>query len=268
MYYNSNGVNSDYYNAYRREVFERQNQREIKIIKYILLFLILLALLFASFYFYYYFKPTATPQKSPLVQQKLQALKQPLATPIVIKEEELPVSIQALESSTDSMPTKEQNLPSSINKKDIELIVKIIINQMKSNNKKSLEEQLQEANKRVFVKKSLKEVDHYNKVVLPHSLSQQAKEDALVQLNQKMQNLINDVKEDKKSHYTQAIKKEIVYRKNEMRIIVVQKGDTLSKIAKRAYGNYDDYKKIFAANPEIIHNPDQIYVGQRLRIPS
>ena len=70
------------------------------------------------------------------------------------------------------------------------------------------------------------------------------------------------------SSYTQEIKKEISFRENEMRIIIVQQGDTLSRIAKKAYGDYDDYPKIFAANPEIIKNPNQIFVGQRLRIPS
>jgi len=52
-----------------------------------------------------------------------------------------------------------------------------------------------------------------------------------------------------------------------MRIIMVKDGDSLSKIAKRAYGSYDSYIKIFEANPEIIKNPNEIFVGQRLRIP-
>jgi len=47
----------------------------------------------------------------------------------------------------------------------------------------------------------------------------------------------------------------------------VQKGDTLSKIAKRAYDNCDAYIKIFKANPEVIKNPNQIFIGQKLRIP-
>ncbi|RUM69524.1 MAG: hypothetical protein DSZ07_04455 [Sulfurovum sp.] len=53
-----------------------------------------------------------------------------------------------------------------------------------------------------------------------------------------------------------------------MRIIIVKKGDTLSKIAKKAYGSIDAYPKIFMANPEIIKNPNEIFVGQRLRIPT
>jgi nucleoid-associated protein YgaU len=70
------------------------------------------------------------------------------------------------------------------------------------------------------------------------------------------------------SNYTQSIKKEVLFRTNEMRVIIVQRGDTLSRIAKKAYGDYDDYPRIFAANPEIIKNPNQIFVGQRLRIPA
>ena len=57
-------------------------------------------------------------------------------------------------------------------------------------------------------------------------------------------------------------------RKNEMRIIVVRRGDTLGKIAKRAYGNVMEYRKIYKANPDILKRPDRIYVGQKLRIPN
>ena len=47
----------------------------------------------------------------------------------------------------------------------------------------------------------------------------------------------------------------------------IQKGDTLSAIAKRYYGNANDYPRIFEANPEVIKNPDLIYPGQKIRIP-
>ena len=56
--------------------------------------------------------------------------------------------------------------------------------------------------------------------------------------------------------------------KKTMPIIILQKGDTLSRIAKKAYGDHSHYRKILTANPEIIKNPDQIFVGQRIRIPS
>ena len=49
---------------------------------------------------------------------------------------------------------------------------------------------------------------------------------------------------------------------------VVQKGDSLSKIAKREYGNANDWPRIFEANRDIIQDPDLIHPGQTLKIPS
>jgi nucleoid-associated protein YgaU len=48
---------------------------------------------------------------------------------------------------------------------------------------------------------------------------------------------------------------------------VVQKGETLSKISKKYYGDPNLYMKIFDANKDILKNPDLIKVGQKLRIP-
>ncbi|MCH9741269.1 MAG: LysM peptidoglycan-binding domain-containing protein [Epsilonproteobacteria bacterium] len=89
--------------------------------------------------------------------------------------------------------------------------------------------------------------------------------DTLSRLSTELEELMEGI--DNKDSYTQSISEEIEVRSNEMRIIIVKRGDTLSNIAKRAYGDYDAYPKIFAANPEVIQNPDQIFVGQRLRIP-
>jgi nucleoid-associated protein YgaU len=47
----------------------------------------------------------------------------------------------------------------------------------------------------------------------------------------------------------------------------VKAGDTLSKIAKDAYGDANAYMKIFEANKPMLSNPDKIYPGQKLRIP-
>ena len=48
---------------------------------------------------------------------------------------------------------------------------------------------------------------------------------------------------------------------------MVEKGDTLSAIAKKAYGNANAYMKIFEANKPMLTHPDKIYPGQLLRIP-
>ena len=48
----------------------------------------------------------------------------------------------------------------------------------------------------------------------------------------------------------------------------VVKGDTLGKIAKQHYGNAMKYPVIFEANKPMLTDPDKIYPGQSLRIPS
>ena len=47
----------------------------------------------------------------------------------------------------------------------------------------------------------------------------------------------------------------------------VKKGDSLSKIAKRVYGDAQQWRKIHEANRDIIENPDLIYPGQVLKLP-
>ena len=47
----------------------------------------------------------------------------------------------------------------------------------------------------------------------------------------------------------------------------VARGDTLSAIAKKYYGNANQYPAIFEANKPMLSHPDKIYPGQVLRIP-
>jgi len=51
------------------------------------------------------------------------------------------------------------------------------------------------------------------------------------------------------------------------RTYTVVAGDTLSKIAKREYGDASKWQKIFEANKDTIKNPDLIYPGQTFKIP-
>jgi len=44
-------------------------------------------------------------------------------------------------------------------------------------------------------------------------------------------------------------------------------GDSLSKIAKKFYGDANKYMKIFEANKDQLKDPDKINVGQKLKIP-
>jgi nucleoid-associated protein YgaU len=51
------------------------------------------------------------------------------------------------------------------------------------------------------------------------------------------------------------------------RTYTVKKGDSLSKIAKRVYGDAQQWRKIHEANRDIIDNPDLIHPGQVLKLP-
>lgn len=48
----------------------------------------------------------------------------------------------------------------------------------------------------------------------------------------------------------------------------VKSGETLGKIAKQYYGNASKYQAIFAANSDILKNPDVIHPDQELIIPN
>ncbi|MEO6192656.1 MAG: peptidoglycan-binding protein LysM [Thermoanaerobaculia bacterium] len=48
----------------------------------------------------------------------------------------------------------------------------------------------------------------------------------------------------------------------------VKAGDSLSKISKQFYGDANKYNVIFEANRPMLKNADDIYPGQKLRIPA
>lgn len=48
----------------------------------------------------------------------------------------------------------------------------------------------------------------------------------------------------------------------------VQKGDSLSRIAKHHYGDANAWKQIFEANRDVIQDPDRIHPGQVIKLPA
>ena len=52
------------------------------------------------------------------------------------------------------------------------------------------------------------------------------------------------------------------------RTYTVAAGDSLSKIAKKFYGDANQWKRIFEANRDTVKNPDLIHPGQVLKIPA
>jgi nucleoid-associated protein YgaU len=269
MYYNSNKNNNDYYTSYKEDILKVESYQKEgniqKLLKWVATILSMILFILGGIYLYEYFNPSLENYTKFSTQQKLE--------PIVIRENELPKSIQASEVKPSSLELenfKKEDIPSNISAKDVALIVQIIMSQM---NKKEipLEKQLETVEKEVFAAQTLKESNHYNKVVISENKKEHRQKndnEELLKLSNSMNAILSESSSKHKSTYLKSINKEISERKNAMRVIIVKQGDSLSKLAKKAYGSYDDYTKIFAANPEIIKNPDQIYVGQRLRIPS
>lgn len=60
---------------------------------------------------------------------------------------------------------------------------------------------------------------------------------------------------------------EVTPESAEERIVVVQPGDTLSSISKAAFGTVNMADAIFDANRDTLSSPDDLSVGQRLRLP-
>ena len=79
----------------------------------------------------------------------------------------------------------------------------------------------------------------------------------------------NTAEETLEEDYRKALNAESAVRLNEMRTITIIKGDTLWAIAKRAYGNGSQYKKIINANPNIVNKGKVLLlVGQVIRVPN
>jgi LysM repeat protein len=196
--------------------------------------------------------------------------------------------VQITEDLSEGINIKDK----SMNQEDIALIVQLVLSKMNKNREnrvvddelytKELLRQdvdgivesshnidLKELDREQIIKHNiaLKDIDHYNKIIINKPKDEKCTNDRLAELSTKLSFIVDDTSDTNSSSYTEDIIKEIAVRSNEMRIIIVQKGDTLSKIAKRAYDNCDAYIKIFKANPEVIKNPNQIFIGQKLRIP-
>lgn len=61
---------------------------------------------------------------------------------------------------------------------------------------------------------------------------------------------------------------EVEVKEPEFQFYTIVRGDSLSKIAKKFYGNANKWPALFEANREVIENPDLIYPGQQIRVPT
>lgn len=277
MYYGKqDSTNSDYYNTYNSSSYRYDDDKGyLTLILKILLIPLLIGLLFVGYLFI--INETKLASKEFKTVDKSQ---------FKIYEDMAPttkVEVKKMESEDGSMSQEDIALVvrlviSKLNRKkegqiveDDEHYTKELLSQAVdglTNSSQDIDFDKLDTKQTVKQKIGLKDVDYYNKIVINQPKDETYTNDRLAQLSSELSLAVDDELSDiGSSSYTEEITKEIAVRSNEMRTIVVQRGDTLSKIAYRAYGDYDSYVKIFEANPEVITNPDQIFVGQRLRIP-
>jgi len=75
-----------------------------------------------------------------------------------------------------------------------------------------------------------------------------------------------EVKKEKKEEVKEPKKEKENGKADKVKIYVVKKGDYLRKIANALLGNEGEWKKIFDWNKDVIKNPNQIQIGQKLKI--
>ncbi|MGF1546365.1 MAG: LysM peptidoglycan-binding domain-containing protein [Thiotrichales bacterium] len=121
-----------------------------------------------------------------------------------------------------------------------------------------------------------KKTDHYNKIDVSQraapdagtapSIEQRLEQAAALAVDDAVLAPATTAPEEPGRLYLYALDEEVRERVNEARTVIVERGDTLWKIAARAYGDGNLYPKIFAANPQL-RSPNQIEVGDVLRVP-
>jgi len=114
---------------------------------------------------------------------------------------------------------------------------------------------------------SNKKVDTFNKVVVEKTNNT---DDEFAKLSSEIDSILaqDEVKQNKANQeITSQLQDVVKDRQKELRFIVVKPGDTLSSLAYRAYGRASAYVKIYKANPDLVKNPNRIYVGMKLRVP-
>ncbi|SFV53056.1 hypothetical protein MNB_SV-12-648 [hydrothermal vent metagenome] len=273
MYYGKeNNINADYYNAYKGSSYQYDHGKGyLVLILKILLIVLLIGLLFVGYLFIINRTKLASTEPIKIKKSVQFKISEDISSePKVIVERETSLSQEDIAMVVQIVISK-MNKKKEGTKVDDELYTKELLSQDVDGLSDSLQNiDLDKLNTKQVVKQdiALKGINHYNKIVINQPKDEIYTNDRLAQLSNQLSSAIDsDLLDRNSSSYTREIIKEIKVRSNEMRIIIVQRGDTLSKIADRAYGDYHAYIRIFKANPEVIQNPDQIFVGQRLRIP-
>lgn len=102
------------------------------------------------------------------------------------------------------------------------------------------------------------------------TLTEHSKTDEQALLADEMNELLNESAMQNQTSYEHAISKELEETNEESikgRIVLVKKGDTLSSLAKKYYGDSMAFHEIIANNKNISEESPTLYVGQKIHIP-
>ena len=102
------------------------------------------------------------------------------------------------------------------------------------------------------------------------SVKENSQQMPLDSLNNSMKVLMNESTIQSSSSYTNAISKELEAdddKKRDYRVVIVKKGDTLSTLAEKYYGNSMKFQKIISANTHLNKQSHTLYVGKEIHIP-
>ena len=189
--------------------------------------------------------------------------------------------VQLLDSALKNANTNDQNYIASLNSinsvvtaEPTEKITNVIDLESKAKNEKAIEASKVSVNTAVDYNNSISlgTTSKVDAIIAAMNTTQVRPKDASINQHAKLQTEINQIikADDNKAGilYNKALKQESQLRSNEIRSIIVKKGETLWSIALRAYGNGNDYKKIIKANPQLSERKHkQLTEGQILRVP-
>ena len=175
----------------------------------------------------------------------------------------LPVTEQLLVEKTEIKNLQQRHHSQSINLKDL---LKVSLDKTNDKDKKYIDD-LSKIEKfkthSTKLSSNIAQTDYYNKVRI--SLSQGNKD---YQIQHEINQLIKQHPVKKEDKYIKTLGKESKIRKNEVRSIVLKKGESLWSLARRAYGKGALYTKILEANPQINRrNIRRLQLGTIILVP-
>ncbi len=222
-------------------------------------------------------KKSSSVSNAPVTTQENKELTPAEEAKQLAQEEE---ALEAIEPTTNTQTNKSQAAESTQNKKGaqyvgaapedialIESLSQVEVDTLEEE-KAPTKEQIKANAHKIKAKGKIDKTDTFNKVIVAKDTTANQNDDTdLAQLSDEINNILKEAESSAAKEDNAVLESELQERANELRYYVVKPGDTLGGIALKVYGAASMYMKIYKANPDLIKNPNKIYVGQRLRVP-